>query len=89
MKKNNVIILIINIIYFLSIVFFSRSELAYLLTQKNSIILSLLGCVYSLFAIFVSIKCKDKFRWLFLATNILLFLMYSYSIYFEIVIYNS
>lgn len=87
--KKNIIILLINIVYFLLIVTFSKSDYAFLTAQNVMIILSLIGCLYSLYGSIVSIKLKNKFKWLFLTINILFFLIYSYGLYFDIVIYNK
>jgi len=87
--KNIIIIQIINMIYFLLIEVFSKSNAAFLMTKNAIIVLYLIGSLYSLFAIIVSIKIKNNFKWLFLVISILFFLIYSYEIYFNIAIYNS
>lgn len=87
--KKNLIIQIINIVYFLLIVVISNSDFVYLGTRNVIIGLSLIGCLCSLFAIIVSIKLESKFKWLFLVINIVILLIYLYGIYFEIAIYNT
>ena len=66
----------------------SKSDFTYLLTQKISITLSLIACLYSLFAIFILIKGKIKFKWLFLIINLYIFLVHLYGIYFDIEMHN-
>ncbi|MCP1301368.1 hypothetical protein NK356_19500 [Chryseobacterium sp. S0630] len=87
--RKNIIILLINIAYFLLIVIFSKSDYTFLTTQNVMITLSLIGCLYSLYGGIDSIKIKNNFKWLFLSINVLFFLIYSYGLYFDIVAYNK
>jgi len=89
MKKNIIVIQIINIIYFLLLLLNAKTESLFVITQKNSIILSSISCLYSLFAIIILIKSKNNIKWIFLVINILIILIHLYGIYFSIVIYNS
>lgn len=89
MKKNIIVIQIINIIYFLLLLLNAKTESLFVIRQKNSIILSSISCLYSLFAIIILIKSKNNIKWIFLVINILIILIHLYGIYFSIVIYNS
>lgn len=91
MKRNITVIQIINIIYSLILLFITKSEFTFLLTQEISILSSSIACLYSLFAIFILINSKSggKLKWMFFVINIFIFLMHLYGIYFDMAIYNS
>ena len=87
-SKSVLIVQIVGVVYFLLLLIISKSYFTYLLTQKISITLSLIACLYSLFAIFILIKGKIKFKWLFLIINLYIFLVHLYGIYFDIEMHN-
>ena len=75
--------------YFLSLLLIARGKFSYLLTHNISLTLSLIACIYSLFAIMVLMRSRSIFKWLFFVSNILIFLIHLYGIYYDIAAYNA
>lgn len=87
-KRNPIIIQIINILYFLIIIFFNNN-FDFLNTINAKVVSFLVGILLSLFSMLYIVRDKTNYKRLFLLINTSLILIYLYEVYFYLAIDNS